>query len=127
MKKFSSIKKFILLGIVTAANFAEAAVCGTAGGGGVEQMLFWGQCILNAVVPVLVSAAMVGFIYGVIEYYINPANEEKRKKGKSFIVGGLFALFVIIAMWGLVAVLTNTFGVSNVIPQLPSVGGTSTT
>jgi len=96
------------------------SVCGTAGGAGIEGLLKWGQCILNAVIPVLITLAVVGFIFGVIQFYINPENEEKRKKGKSFIIGGIIALFVIISMWGLVGILTSTFGVSNIVPQFPT-------
>ena len=128
MKKFAFLKKFIFGISLIVSLPVEAAGCGTAGGNGIEGMLTWGQCILNgSVVPLLVTLAMAGFIYGVIEYYLNPNSEEKRKKGKSFIVGGILALFVIIAMWGLVGILTHTFGVQNVVPQLPSVGGTAAT
>jgi len=100
---------------------AEAAVtvCGNAAVGGIEGIINWGQCVLNsALVPFLVTLAMAGFIWGVIQYYLNPGNEEKRKNGKNFIIGGLIALFVIVAMWGLVGILTGTLGLSVTIPQI---------
>lgn len=119
-KNIVLLSSFILVGF-SMFSFTEAA-CGSAGDSGLEGILNWAQCILNSTVtPLLVTLAMVGFIWGVISYYLNPDNEEKRKKGKSFIIGGLIALFVIVSMWGLVGILTNTFeGDSNVgIPQLP--------
>lgn len=117
---------FVLVGLSTFSLAEAAAICSTTpASGGVETVLDWGTCILNRmVVPLLVVLAMVGFIWGVIQYYLNPENEEKRKKGKNFIVGGLLALFVITAMWGLVGILTGTFNLDNskvVVPQLPPV------
>lgn len=80
----------------------------------------WASCFLyKAVVPFLFALATVAFIWGVIQYYLNPENEEKRKKGKGFIIGGLIALFVMLSIWGLVGILTGTFDLSNTVPQLP--------
>ncbi len=77
------------------------------------------SCILRTnIVSLLITIAMIGFIWGVIQMFINPNNEEARKQGKSYVIWGLVGLFVIISVWGLVAVLTNTFGISNLIPQL---------
>ena len=62
--------------------------------------------------------ATVSFIWGVIQYFLNAENEEKRKKGKSFMLWGIIALFVMVSVWGLVGVLSNTFGTKTLIPQL---------
>ena len=79
----------------------------------------WASCtLIKSVVPLLFTLATVGFIWGIIQYFINPDNEEQRKKGKSYMVWGLIALFVMISMWGLVGVLNETFGIQTLIPQL---------
>ena len=82
--------------------------------------------ILNAIIPVLVALGMVYFVWGVVSYVISD-DEEAKKKGRNRIIYGIIGLAVIIAMWGLVGILTHTFGVQNVVPQLPSVGGTAAT
>jgi hypothetical protein len=80
----------------------------------------WASCLLyKSVIPLLFAIATVAFIWGVMQYYLNPENEEKRKKGKSFIIGGLIALFVMLSMWGIVGILTGTFELKNTTPQLP--------
>lgn len=85
----------------------------------IGHMINWASCTLIAfVVPLLFSLATVGFLWGIIQYFLNPDNEEGRKKGKSYMVWGLLALFVMISMWGLVGVLTKTFGIQTLIPQL---------
>lgn len=78
-------------------------------------------CIISeSIMPLLISLAVLGFVWGVIKYFLNPANEKEREKGRDFMLWGLIALFVIVAFWGIVEILTNTFGVKNVIPQLPT-------
>ncbi|MFA5773197.1 MAG: hypothetical protein WC908_00795 [Candidatus Paceibacterota bacterium] len=82
---------------------------------------FFTCTIMKAIVPLLVSLAMAGFVYGVIKFFMNPDNEEKRKNGKSFMLWGVVSLFVIVSIWGLVGILSNTFlkGDIPVMPSLP--------
>ena len=75
--------------------------------------------IMKALVPLAFAFAIIFFITGVIKYVINADNETKRKEGGKFILWGIIALFAMLSVWGLVAVLGNTFGVETAIPQLP--------
>jgi hypothetical protein len=85
----------------------------------IAQIFNWASCtLIKTIVPFLFTLATAAFIWGIIQYFINPDNEEKRKKGKSYMIWGIIALFVMISMWGLVGVLSNTFGVKTFIPQL---------
>lgn len=80
-----------------------------------------GICILmKSIVPLLFALATVGFIWGIIQYFINPENEEKRSQGKSYMLWGLIGLFVMVSIWGLVAVFSNTVGINNklIVPQV---------
>lgn len=123
------IKKIVLTSFILVNMFmfsfagAEVTVNGICDSNSMKDVtgiVNWASCFLyKSVVPFLFALATVAFIWGVIQFYLNPENEEKRKKGKSFIVGGLIALFVMLSMWGLVSVLTGTFQLSNTIPQLP--------
>jgi len=118
-KKIILFGSFVLGGLSVISPAEAATYCGDASSGGIEGIINWAQCVINsALVPLLVTLAMAGFIWGVIQYYLNPENEEKRKKGKGFIIGGLLALFVIISMWGLVGILTGTIGMTVRMPLL---------
>ena len=68
--------------------------------------------ILNSVLPVLVALGVVYFVWGVITYVI-ASDEEAKKKGRDRIIFGIIGLAVIVAVWGLVRILTNTFGLDN--------------
>lgn len=84
---------------------------------------FFTCTLMNAVVPLLGALAVVGFIYGIIKYFLNPDNEEKRKEGKSFMFWGLVTLFVMVSIWGLVSLFSNSFlgngGKPLFLPTLP--------
>jgi hypothetical protein len=68
--------------------------------------------ILNIVVPILIALGVVYFIWGVITYVISD-DEEAKQAGRNRIIFGIIGLAVIIGLWGLVRILTNTFGVDN--------------
>mgnify|MGYP007099669111 CR=1 FL=1 len=72
---------------------------------GVVQMFLE---ILDQVVLLIIGLALVAFLWGVIKY-MRGGDVEKVKEAREFIVWGIIGLFVMISVWGLVAVLTNTF------------------
>src|SRR3989344_4242291 len=67
--------------------------------------------LLNTIVPVIIILGVVYFIWGVITYVI-AKEEEDKGKGRNRIIYGIIGLAVIVSMWGLVTILTSTFGVS---------------
>ncbi len=77
--------------------------------------------LMNSVVPFLVTLAIAAFIYGIIKYFLNPDNEEKRKEGKTYMFWGLVTLFVMVSIWALVGILSASFTPNNPIriPGLP--------
>ena len=83
--------------------------------------------ILSLIIPILITVAVVYFIWGVISYLIS-GDEEKKKGARDAIVRGLIGLFVIVAFWGIIRLITNTFGVGpeqidhNIIPCIPGPG-----
>lgn len=82
---------------------------------------FFTCAIMQSVIPLLVSLAMAGFVYGVIKFFMNPDNEEKKKNGKTFMLWGLITLFVIVSIWGIIGLFSGTFlsGQKPVMPSLP--------
>lgn len=81
-------------------------------------------CILGAaVIPMLVTLAVVIFIIGVIKYISKADEEAGRKEGKNLMIYGIIGLFVIVSIWGLVGIIQGTFGLGTnvLIPQLQGV------
>lgn len=132
MKKKLIILSGLVLGlapvVVLAQNTASQCGSSTAANGSVDGIL--GalckiQSVLNAVIPVLVALGVVYFIWGVITYVIS-SDEEAKKTGRNRIIYGIIGLAVIVGLWGLVRILTTTFGLENsnsvpvVLPTVPT-------
>ncbi len=63
---------------------------------------------------------MVLFLWGALKFILNAGEEEKRNQGKQFMLWGIIALAVMISVWGLVNIVTETFdiGDTNFLPQV---------
>ena len=70
------------------------------------------QEILNVIIPIVMTLALLYFFWGLATYILGgSADEEKRAAGRSMMIYGVIALFVMAAVWGLTGVLANTFGI----------------
>lgn len=81
--------------------------------------------IINTAIPILIVLGVAYFIWGVITYVISD-DEEAKSKGRDRIIFGIIGLVVIVGMWGLVKIVTSTFGLDNNSStiELPCVPGT---
>ncbi|MBY0376445.1 pilin [Patescibacteria group bacterium] len=68
--------------------------------------------ILGAILPFLIALGVVYFVFGVITFVIS-SDEEAKTTGRNRMIYGIIGLVVIIGMWGLVRIVTNTFGLNN--------------
>ncbi len=100
--------------------FAQYGNCGNPDST-VFYMLCRVQGLLNTLMPLLVALGVVYFIWGVVSYVI-AKEEEAKKAGRDKMIYGLIGLVVIVSVWGLVAILKKTFGVtSNQNTQIPCI------
>ena len=71
------------------------------------------SAINNIFVPVLFAVAFLVFLWGVYKYFILGAAEEKsREEGRNFVLWGIIGFVVILSVWGLVAIVGNTFSLT---------------
>jgi len=86
--------------------------CTGIGLGTIEGIICKIGDILNIIIPILIVLGIVFFVYGVIMFVIS-SDEEAKTKGRDKMIMGIIGLAVIIGMWGLVKILSNTFGIEN--------------
>lgn len=68
--------------------------------------------IINPIIYVLFALAVVFFLYGVIEFLLNQANEEKKTDGKSHMIWGIIGITIMLGVWSILGFITNTLGIS---------------
>ena len=99
---------------------------GAGGGGGCQLTDFKslisciGSNILNPLVALIMAAALVVFLFGVLKFIKDGDKPEERKKGGAMMMYGIVGFFVMLSVWGLVSILTNSF-FSGGVPQQPPI------
>ena len=105
--------KIIFAGALVAVSPLVALAQGYTPSQGVLGLFNFAGAILNRIVPLIISIAIVYFIWEVFQYTI-AGDEDKKKAAKQGMVWGIIGIFVMVSIWGLVAILQATFGTSGV-------------
>ena len=66
--------------------------------------------LANPFVGIIIGLAVLYFLWGVAQFILAAGNEEKVKEGRATMLWGIITLFVMVALWGLVAIVLDTFG-----------------
>jgi len=69
------------------------------------------QNILNLVVPIIMTLALIYFFYGLAKYILSAGDDEEKGKGRNIMIYGIIALFVMGSVWGLTQVIGNSFNI----------------
>lgn len=111
-------KLFVLLGI-----FAIPVVAG-AQLGNVQNIIGQFGNIISMLIPIAFALALLFFFYGLARFILAAGDEEKREQGKSIMIWGVVALFVMASVWGIVRFIGDAFGIQqgNTV-QVPNVPG----
>ena len=77
----------------------------------------------NVFIQILIAFAVIYIIFNVVRFITAEAGGDKRAGYQSGILWGIVGLFVILSIWGLVRILTNTFRTDTTAPvnQYPQV------
>lgn len=67
--------------------------------------------LINDALFLLMAVAILVFVWQVIRYFILP--NENRKDAGLYVMYSVLGFFVIFSLWGLVNILSSTFGLSN--------------
>lgn len=109
------MKKLLLtLGVIALPSVAFAA----------GELFVKIQGLLDPVIPIIITIAVIYFLWGVGKYIMSSGDTEKQEEARGMMIYGLIGLFVMVSVWGLVNILVSTVGLSNTavpaIPQIPA-------
>lgn len=72
----------------------------------------------NFLVPILIAAMLIVFLYGLLTYMISADDPKKHADAMKYIVRGAIGLAIAMSIWAIVALGATFFGSAPVIPQL---------
>lgn len=73
------------------------------------------QGIVNFLIPLLLSVAVLLFFWGLVKYIANASDEAAKESGKTLMIWGMIAIFVMVAFWGIIGYVQNSLGLSGSI------------
>jgi uncharacterized membrane protein len=68
--------------------------------------------LVAALVPLIIGFAVLYFLWGVLKY-VTAKESDAQKEATSIMVMGVIVLFVMVSVWGLVALLQDTFDIDS--------------
>lgn len=67
------------------------------------------EVILFPLITLLLTAALVVFLYGCFEFIVGAADEAARSKGKQHILWGIVGMLVMLSAYSILAIAAGTF------------------
>ena len=67
--------------------------------------------IINPVVAILFTAAIVVFFWGMIQFVYSAGDDTKRNLGKQHMLWGVIGVFIMLSAYGILTLFTNSFGI----------------
>ena len=77
--------------------------------------------INKVLVPLVFAISFIVFLYGIAtKYILSGGDEGKIKEGHTLILWGIIGFVVMVSLWGLVNIVTNTFNLNSILTSPPS-------
>jgi len=73
--------------------------------------------ILTPLISLMFGLAFMGFLWGAVQFILKAEDPKGRGAGKDKMLYGIIALAVMVSVWGLVKILTATFGIEFLAPS----------
>ncbi len=67
---------------------------------------------LNLVIPIVIGLGLVYFFWGLANFIANSGDEKGREEGKSKMIWGTLALFVMVSIWGIIGLFNESLTVN---------------
>lgn len=105
--------KLILIAIALVSYpglvFAEFSLAGSSFGGMVDEVL----SVVKVLIPLLTTAALVFFVWGLARVILNSGNATQVEAGRNYMIWAVIALFVMVSFIGIITFIQAQFGVSH--------------
>lgn len=92
--------------------WATIAYAQSAGGKSIPLLDNLVKNVLNPVVGLMLSVAVIVFLYGIVEFLGSGENISKNEEGKRHMVWGIVGIFIMVAVNGIMRVICGTIGAS---------------
>lgn len=78
--------------------------------GNLETLLKAVGKLVSLATPIVIGLALLAFFWGLVKFIFASSDDDK-KSGKNFMIGGIIALFVMVAIVGIIKFIASAFDV----------------
>jgi small-conductance mechanosensitive channel len=71
--------------------------------------------IVNVLIPIMMALAVLAFFWGLVKYIASASDEAAKESGKNLMIWGMIALFVMVALWGILGWVQSNLGLSGTV------------
>lgn len=107
------MKKVLIAGILTLPTMAFAAL--TA----LNNLAIGIGTVVTTLIPIVMGLAVLVFFWGLVKYIANADDEGAKESGKNLMIWGMVALFVMVALWGILGFVQTELGINGTITNPP--------
>ncbi len=101
------MKKVILTALALAPAFVFAQTLGN-----LETLLTSIGRLVDLALPIVVAIALLAFFWGLVKFIFAQGDETAKADAKKIMLWGLIALFVMIAVWGIIRFIQSSLGLT---------------
>ena len=69
--------------------------------------------VIDPVIALLFTLALVYFIYGVVQFIANADNQETREEGKKHLLYSVIGLVIMAGVWGIIELIITSLGIDS--------------
>ncbi len=84
----------------------------------ITDIIVLASSVLNALIGLLITAAIVVFFWGLVTYMFSHA-ADKKSEGLTIAMYGVLTIFIMVSIWGIIKLLQSTFSVTDTSPVIP--------
>jgi hypothetical protein len=79
---------------------------------GVQTLVNQFAGIVNTLIPVMLGLAVLVFFWGLVKYIASASDEAAKEGGKTLMIWGMVAIFVMVALWSILGYVQSTLGIT---------------
>jgi len=88
--------------------------------GGVKNLVNEAGGLIQGLIPIVIGLAVLVFLWGILRYVL-ASDDAGKSQGRTFMFWGIIALFVMVSVWGLVNILSETLQLNPATPNAPGI------
>ena len=74
--------------------------------------------VIQLLISLLAALALLSFFWGLAKFILSSGDEKKIQEGKDIMIWGTIGLFVMVSIWGILALLYGELGFGGALPRI---------